>query len=140
MRSNRLWASAGAVVIGSLTLACSESSEPPAAAPAPNAAAAVAPAQPAPPAEPTPPPSPEDLAARGKSVYLGNCIACHSPDPRQIGAIGPEVAGSSHELLEARVLRAQYPDGYTPKRDTAQMVALPHLENDIDALEVFLAQ
>ncbi len=76
--------------------------------------------------------------ARGKSVYMGACIACHHSDPRQAGALGPEIAGSSKELLEARIMRAQYPDGYTPKRPSRTMVALPHLKDDIDSLHSYL--
>ena len=49
-------------------------------------------------------------------------------DPRTDGSLGPAVAGASLELLTARVLRAEYPAGYTPKRETRVMVPLPHLE------------
>ncbi|MBW2273383.1 MAG: c-type cytochrome [Deltaproteobacteria bacterium] len=137
MKRSRLGATLGAVVAGAL--ACSEAQEPP----TPVASTPPAPSQPSKPTQPAEqatPPSNEELAARGRAVYMGNCIACHNPDPKQVGALGPELAGSSSELLEARVLHARYPEGYTPKRDTTQMVALPHLENDIDALAVFLAQ
>lgn len=81
-----------------------------------------------------------DLVARGRSVWMSNCIACHAQDPTADGALGPAVAGSSRELIEARVLRAEYPPGYTPKRDSAIMIALPHLANDIDALAAYLNQ
>ena len=79
------------------------------------------------------------LVARGRSVYLSNCTACHATNPAQPGAVGPAVAGSSRELLAAKVLRNEYPPGYTPKRETAAMAPLPHLEGDIDALAAFLA-
>lgn len=102
--------------------------ETPAAAKTPAAPAAVEPA-----AE-----SPADLAKRGRSVYMSNCIACHNPDPSQDGALGPAVTGSSQELIEARVIRAEYPPGYTPKRDSRAMIPLPHLQNDIEALTAFL--
>jgi hypothetical protein len=42
------------------------------------------------------------------------------------------------ELLEARILRADYPAGYKPKRDTRQMVAFPQLAPHIDALAAYL--
>ena len=74
----------------------------------------------------------------GRSAYNANCIACHSMDPAQDGALGPAVAGASYELLEARVLRGGYPEGYTPKRDTLVMVALPHLEPRLDELRAYL--
>ena len=86
--------------------------------------------------EPSAPPDP--LAERGKSVYVQQCIACHNVDPAQTGALGPALKGSSRELIEARVLRAEYPPGYTPKRTTTTMVALPQLAGDIDALTAYL--
>jgi mono/diheme cytochrome c family protein len=82
--------------------------------------------------------SPE--AQRGKTVYTVNCTACHAADPNLAGGLGPDVAGSSLELLEARVLRAEFPPGYTPKRDSRVMIALPHLEPDIPALHAYLAE
>ena len=81
-----------------------------------------------------------DLAERGERIYNVNCIACHHRDPSEDGGLGPAIAGASFELLEARVLRAAYPPGYTPKRDTRLMVPLPHLTPEIEALTVFLAQ
>jgi mono/diheme cytochrome c family protein len=82
--------------------------------------------------------SQEELYARGKMVYVAGCIACHGSDPAKDGSIGPAVSGSSLELLEARLLRATYPEGYTPKRTTNAMVALTHYEPDIPALHVYL--
>ena len=79
-------------------------------------------------------------AKRGRTVYQTSCIACHSMDPQKDGALGPSVAGSSRELLEARVLRGQYPDGYTPKWETELMVPLPHVEPFIDDLAAYLAR
>jgi mono/diheme cytochrome c family protein len=85
-------------------------------------------------------PSLSESAQRGRAVYAGVCIACHNPDPRQDGALGPAVAGASRELLEARVLHAKYPPGYTPKRTTQAMPAMPHLGGKIDDLAAFLAE
>jgi len=76
---------------------------------------------------------------RGRRVYLANCITCHNPDPHKPGSAGPEVAGASHALLEARVLHGAYPPGYMPKRPTRAMVALPQLAGKIDDLAAFLA-
>ncbi len=81
----------------------------------------------------------EPLPSRGRRVYLANCIACHNSDPRKPGPIGPEIAGSSLELLTARVLEAKYPVGYQPKRATHVMPATPHLKEDLPALAAFLA-
>jgi len=78
-------------------------------------------------------------AERGRRIYLSSCVVCHNPDPTKPGAAGPEVAGASPALLEARVVHASYPPGYTPKRPTKAMVALPHLAPYIDDLAAFLA-
>ncbi|MBW2425693.1 MAG: cytochrome c [Deltaproteobacteria bacterium] len=82
--------------------------------------------------------SQEDLIAAGRSVYNANCIACHAMDPSRDGALGPAVAGSSYELLEARIVRGVYPEGYTPKRESRVMVALPHLESRLGELAAYL--
>lgn len=79
-----------------------------------------------------------DPRVRGEQVYRANCVVCHHPDPRQQGSVGPEVAGASRELLEARIVRAEYPPGYTPKRDSKLMPPLPYLERDVDALAAYL--
>lgn len=78
------------------------------------------------------------LIERGASIYQLNCIACHNADPAKDGVLGPSVANSSLELLEERIMRAQYPKDYKPKRDTRQMAVMPHLQNEIPALKAFL--
>jgi mono/diheme cytochrome c family protein len=78
------------------------------------------------------------LARRGKVVFETNCIACHSPDPRQDGPVGPANACASRELLDAKVLRNEYPPDYAPKRDTRAMAPLPHLEKEMPALAAYL--
>lgn len=83
---------------------------------------------------------PEALKRRGRAVYIANCVACHNPDPAMDGGIGPAVAGASLALLEARIMRNEYPEGYTPKRDTEAMIALPYLEKDLAAIVAFLAK
>jgi mono/diheme cytochrome c family protein len=83
--------------------------------------------------------SPEEkLQARGRSIYMSQCIACHNPSPDKDGSLGPAVANSSRQLLEARILRAEYPTGYRPKRTTKIMPKLPQLKNDLDALHAYL--
>ena len=77
-------------------------------------------------------------AERGRRVYLANCTACHNSDPGLPGAVGPALAGCQRELIEARVLRAEYPPGYTPKRPTRVMSAMPYLAGNIDDLAAYL--
>ena len=82
--------------------------------------------------------SPEELVEAGRSAYNANCIACHGIDPTRDGALGPAVSGASLELLEARVVRGEYPPGYEPKRPSRVMVALPHLEPKLPELAAYL--
>jgi mono/diheme cytochrome c family protein len=72
-------------------------------------------------------------------VYLANCVVCHNPDPTRPGSAGPEVAGASRELIEARVVHGTYPPGYTPKRSTHAMAPLKHLTSRVDDLAAFLS-
>ena len=75
---------------------------------------------------------------RGRQLYQAQCIACHNPDPAKAGPIGPDVRGSSEELLRAKVLSGSYPPGYAPKRATKVMQPMPQLANDIPALAEYL--
>jgi mono/diheme cytochrome c family protein len=79
------------------------------------------------------------LAERGRRVYVANCTICHNLDPTRDGTVGPALAGSSRDLIQARVLRTEYPPGYEPKRGTRQMQPLPFLASDIDALAAYLS-
>lgn len=85
------------------------------------------------------PKAPLPLAEQGKRVYLAQCIACHNTDPSRDGPVGPAVAGSSLELLRARVIDGSYPPDYKPKRASKAMAPLPHLKGDLEALSAFLA-
>jgi mono/diheme cytochrome c family protein len=78
------------------------------------------------------------LASRGRQIYLGQCIQCHNANPASAGPVGPAVKGASRELLEAKVLRGEYPTGYTPKRPTKVMPPQPNLAPDIPALAAYL--
>ncbi len=118
-------------------IACSDTETKPST---PTAAAKTTSTAPPPPGNTTGGDERAALVVRGRATYNSNCIACHHPDPSLDGTIGPAVAGSPFELVAARVMRGAYPEGYTPKRDTRVMIALPHLENDLGALTAFLAQ
>jgi mono/diheme cytochrome c family protein len=84
------------------------------------------------------PAEPEPLAKRGQRAYQTYCIACHNSDPKRDGVVGPAIQGSSRELVEARVLRNEYPPGYKPKRTSKAMVAIPQAKDEIDALTAYL--
>jgi mono/diheme cytochrome c family protein len=77
-------------------------------------------------------------AQRGEVVYRTNCASCHSRDPNLPGPLGPPIAGSSRALVEARVIHGTYPPGYTPKRGTHEMRALPWLNGHIGDLTAYL--
>jgi mono/diheme cytochrome c family protein len=76
--------------------------------------------------------------AKGRQVWLGQCVACHNAEPAKDGPVGPAVKGSSPELLEARVVRGTYPPGYTPKRPTKVMPPRPDLAPSIPDLVAYL--
>jgi mono/diheme cytochrome c family protein len=78
------------------------------------------------------------LVEQGERVYRNVCIACHAGDPTQDGAVGPAIAGASRELLEARVVRGEYPPGYTPKRASNAMPRFEYLADQVDALAAYL--
>ena len=81
------------------------------------------------------------LAQDGERVYQNVCIACHNGDPTLDSALGPAIAGSSAELLDARVIRGSYPPGYSPKRaGSGLMPAFPYLEDQIPALAAYLRE
>ena len=75
---------------------------------------------------------------KGQQIWLGQCVACHNPDPGKDGPIGPAVKGASKDLLEARVVHATYPPGYTPKRDSKVMPPRPDLVAGIPDLAAYL--
>jgi mono/diheme cytochrome c family protein len=79
-------------------------------------------------------------AKRGRQIYQNVCIACHAGDPKQPGSLGPPVAGSSRELLEAKVLRGEYPPGYTPLRPGQAMPRYEYVADRIGDLAAYLQQ
>jgi mono/diheme cytochrome c family protein len=78
------------------------------------------------------------LIDRGQAIYKSNCLACHNVDPAVDGVLGPAIKGSSLELLEAKVLRNVYPEGYKPKRESRAMQVFPGLKDEIPALHAYL--
>jgi mono/diheme cytochrome c family protein len=83
-------------------------------------------------------PQRSETGKRGRALYQAHCSSCHALNPKVAGAIGPEVYGSSLELLKKRILEASYPEGYLPKRPTKIMQSLPHLKSELDAIFTYL--
>jgi mono/diheme cytochrome c family protein len=81
----------------------------------------------------------DEVAARGKTVYENVCTACHNRNPRENGALGPAIAGASQELLEAKVLRAEYPPGYAPKLPSTTMPKYEYLAGSLRDIAAYLA-
>ena len=76
--------------------------------------------------------------AKGKAVYYANCTSCHNYNPKKAGSIGPDIYGSSIELLKNKVLYGKYPKNYQPKRIIGVMPLYPHLNKQISNLYAFL--
>ena len=76
--------------------------------------------------------------AKGKAIYYLNCISCHNLDPKKQGSIGPQIYGSSKELLSKKILFGKYPKNYKPKRSKKVMPLMPHLDKEIKNLHAFL--
>ena len=109
---------ASIVAAALLAIGCSDESNPPAGADSAQAAA----------------------AKRGRQIYENVCIACHNGDPTQAGALGPPVEGASRELIEAKVLRGEYPPGYTPQRPGQTMPRYEYLAGKLGDVAVYLQQ
>ena len=77
---------------------------------------------------------------RGRKIYENVCIACHNGDPTQPGSLGPQIAGASLELIEAKVLRAEYPPGYTPLRPSQAMPKYEYLKDRLGDVAAYLQQ
>lgn len=90
---------------------------------------------------PTPSGPTDPVAQRGHDIYRRVCQQCHNANPLLDGTgttQGPPIADASLELLQARVLRNEYPAGYKPKRTTRNMTAFPDLASEIPAIAAFL--
>ena len=75
---------------------------------------------------------------KGMVVYYANCISCHNYNPKKPGSIGPQIYGSSKELLSNKINFGIYPKNYKPKRSTKMMPLQPHSEKEIANLHAFL--
>ena len=85
-------------------------------------------------------PAGSEAERRGRASYMNVCIACHHANPNRDGTLGPAIAGSPLELLEAKVLRGQYPPGYAPKRTTKVMPPFTYLRDKLPDIAIYLAE
>jgi mono/diheme cytochrome c family protein len=77
-------------------------------------------------------------AKDGGTLYKTRCAACHNVNPTKPGSIGPDIAGSSLELITAKTQRREYPKGYKPKRKTKIMPRVPLSEVQLKSLHEYL--
>ena len=75
----------------------------------------------------------------GKSIYLSRCTACHNVDPSKPGKVGPDIAGSSLELITLKTQKREYPLGYIPKRKTKMMPRIPLTQNQLKDLHSYIS-
>lgn len=82
----------------------------------------------------------ESTQHSGKLLYELNCIKCHNKDPRKPGPIGPDIAGSSLELITMKVKKLGYPKGYVPKRKTKIMPKIYIRTDQIKSIYLYLQE
>jgi mono/diheme cytochrome c family protein len=69
-------------------------------------------------------------------VYQQRCSQCHGTNGS--GQIGPDIRGSSLELIRLKVLEGKYPNGYKPKRPTRAMPKLKASDKELESIYKFL--
>lgn len=82
-----------------------------------------------------------ELIKKGKMVYMTTCVLCHNQNPRLQGPVGPDLYGTSLEVIRSKITKGTYPEGYTSKRKT-QLMPLFEDEHgkDVEAIHAFLNQ
>lgn len=75
-------------------------------------------------------------ALSGQTLFADNCLSCHGE--RGAGAFGPNIQGSSVELVTAKTQRGTYPKGYKPKHDTNYMPVIKLTEAEIKSIVEYL--
>jgi len=80
--------------------------------------------------------------AKGKELYLAQCIRCHNADPNIKGPIGPEMVDAPLDVMKYKVATGRYPDvlpeGFVPKRTTKQMTKLPAVVPDVPSIHAYV--
>lgn len=77
-------------------------------------------------------------ASEGKTLYITRCASCHNVNPTKPGSIGPDIAGSSLELITLKTQKREYPKDYKPKRKTRIMPKIPLSDVQLKSLYEYL--
>lgn len=75
---------------------------------------------------------------RGEALYKNNCLTCHGANRSTPPQLGPEIWGSSKELIRSKVVLNSYPKGYKPKASTNLMATQSLDKSEIQSLFIFL--
>ena len=79
-----------------------------------------------------------DAYYRGESVYKTVCISCHNRDPRKVGALAPDIAGSELEVIRSMIMTGKPPEGISKKWPDHTMAPLPKLKDKVPDLYEYL--
>lgn len=79
-----------------------------------------------------------DAYYRGEKIYRTICISCHNLDPRKVGALAPDIAGSDLELIRSMIMTGEPPKGKEKKWPEHHMAPLPNLKDKIPDLHEYL--
>lgn len=78
-------------------------------------------------------------ANEGKRIYLSVCSKCHNINPTKPGVIGPDIVGSSLELITLKTQKREYPKGYKPKRKTKVMPIIKLNDKQLKSLHEYIS-
>jgi mono/diheme cytochrome c family protein len=79
-------------------------------------------------------------ASTDGALYKTRCISCHNANPSKPGAIGPDIADSSLELITLKTQKREYPKNYKPKRKTRIMPRIILSENQLKDIYNYIAK
>ena len=75
---------------------------------------------------------------RGEAIYNTVCISCHNRDPRKVGSLAPNIAGSELEVIRSMIMTGKPPKGIKPKWPDMEMAPLPNLKDEIPFIYEYL--
>ena len=81
----------------------------------------------------------KSMADVGKVLFITKCTQCHNTDPSKTGAVGPDIADSSFELIKLKTQQRKYPTGYRPKRKTLIMPVIKLTDAQIESIRAYIA-